>query len=123
MNSMYSDDPTLTWHSNTEMWELNKPFTVTWQGREWVIPAGFKTDLASIPRTLQGIVTKVGKHIQPAIAHDWFYENADKPEFKITKVEADQMFLDGMKHVGVRWSKRYLMYWAVRANFNGGVWG
>lgn len=115
---MYSDDPVLQWHAQESMWEVDEPFTVSWHDKQWEIPAGFKTDLASIPRVLQGFITKVGKHIQPAIVHDWFYVFGG-----ITKAEADQMFLDGMEHVGVRWTKRYLMYWGVRANITGGIWG
>jgi hypothetical protein len=96
-------------------------FSVTWGDSTWLIPAGFRTDLASIPRFFQRLIPKVGKHIQPAIVHDYFYVYGDKGIYKITKEDADQMFLDGMKHVGVSYWKRYAMYYAVRVGGRG-VW-
>lgn len=115
---MYSGDPILQWHAQESMWELDEPFTVTWQGKSWKMPTGFKTDLASIPRVFRWLIPKVGKHIQPAVVHDWFYVYGG-----VTKEEADQMFLDGMVYTNVwRW-RRYMMYWGVRANITGGIWG
>ena len=103
-------------------WELVETFTVKWRGKEWRIPMGFKTDLASIPKFFHRFFPVIDKHIQPAIVHDYFYENADKDSYKITKAEADQMFLDGMEHVGVPYWRRYAMYYAVRLGGTG-IWG
>lgn len=113
----YSAEPVLRWCSHKELWVLEKGFTTTWKGVKYTIKKGFETDLASIPRVAQGLVPKVGKHVQPAIVHDWFYVHGG-----ITKAEADQMFLDGMKYVGVPWYRRYIMYAAVRVGGKG-VWG
>jgi len=114
---MYSADPVLKWCTKSSVWILQEAFTVTWGGQTWEIPKGFRTDLASIPRLFQGLIPKVGKHIQPAIAHDFFYVHGG-----ITKKQADDMFLDGMKYSGVSWWKRRLMYRAVRVGGNG-IWG
>jgi len=114
---MYSADPLLRWLSDREMWLVEESFTVTWRDGVWTIPQGFESDLASIPRIFQGLIPKVGKHIQPAITHDWFYVNGG-----ITKAEADDMFLDGMEYTKVSWWKRRLMYRAVRVGGNG-IWG
>ena len=114
---MYSDDPVLRWLSIPEIWVLEEPFKVTWKGRTWTIPKGFRTDLASIPRFFQRLITKNERHVQAAIVHDWFYVYGG-----ITKEEADQMFLDGMAHLGVSWWKRHAMYRAVRIGGRG-IWG
>ena len=114
---MYSANPILEWHADISMWEVHEPFTVTWKGKTWTIPVGFMTDLASIPRFFQRLIPKQGKHIQPAIVHDWFYVYGGIP-----KAEADQMFLDGMKHKRVSRWVRGVMYAAVRVGGTG-VWG
>ncbi|EBR9315657.1 DUF1353 domain-containing protein [Salmonella enterica] len=73
------------------------------------VPAGFVTDLASVPRIFWTLLPPDGKYAKAAIIHDYLYDNALR-----TKKEADLIFLDGMTVLGVpRW-KRTIMYWAVR---------
>ncbi|HAF4828314.1 TPA: DUF1353 domain-containing protein [Salmonella enterica] len=73
------------------------------------VPAGFVTDLASVPRIFWTFLPPDGKYAKAAIIHDYLYDNALR-----TKREADRIFLDGMTVLGVpRW-KRTIMYWAVR---------
>ncbi|EEP1514396.1 DUF1353 domain-containing protein [Salmonella enterica] len=73
------------------------------------VPAGFVTDLATIPRIFWAFMPPDGKYAKAAIIHDYLYDNALR-----TKQEADRIFLDGMKVPGVpRW-KRTIMYWTVR---------
>ncbi|ECG5862942.1 DUF1353 domain-containing protein [Salmonella enterica] len=73
------------------------------------VPAGFITDLASVPRIFWTLLPPDGKYAKAAIIHDYLYDNALR-----TKKEADLIFLDGMTVLGVpRW-KRMIMYYAVR---------
>ncbi|EAS8529845.1 DUF1353 domain-containing protein [Salmonella enterica] len=73
------------------------------------VPAGFITDLATVPRIFWILLPPDGKYAKAAIIHDYLYDNALR-----TKYEADRIFLDGMKVLGVpRW-KRTIMYLAVR---------
>ncbi|EAO1688573.1 DUF1353 domain-containing protein [Salmonella enterica] len=73
------------------------------------VPAGFVTDLASVPRIFWTLLPPDGKYAKAAIIHDYLYDNALR-----TKKEADLIFLDGMTVLGVpRW-KRMIMYYAVR---------
>ncbi|HFW3711885.1 TPA: DUF1353 domain-containing protein [Salmonella enterica subsp. enterica serovar 6,7:y:-] len=73
------------------------------------VPAGFVTDLATVPRIFWTLMPPDGKYAKAAIIHDWMYDNALR-----TKKEADKIFLDGMTVLGVpRW-KRTIMYYAVR---------
>ncbi len=124
MTVTYSADPVIKWSLAQGVFILEKGFTCTW-GRKGKITKrirvrkGFTTDLASIPRIFQNIIPKVGKHIQPAICHDWCFE--DKVP-GMTRREADQLFLEGMKSVGVGWLRRTVMYSAVRV-FGRGLWG
>jgi len=112
----YSAEPRLTWHAVSRAWELTETFEVVWKGHlsdpvRFSVEAGFITDLASIPRAVRSIIPQIGRHIQPSIVHDWCYES----KTNLTREEADLLFLDGMKSVGVRWFRRQAMYRAVRA--------
>ncbi|EAV4234148.1 DUF1353 domain-containing protein [Salmonella enterica subsp. enterica] len=81
------------------------------------VPAGFVTDLATIPRIFWSLMPPDGKYAKAAIIHDYLYDNALR-----TKKEADLIFLDGMTVLGVpRW-KRTIMYYAVRL-FGQGMYG
>ena len=115
MSVTYSAAPVLRWGLAQGRFTLTESFTVTWKRGltevlEFEVLAGFSTDLASIPRLFQSIVPKVGKHIQPAIAHDWCYMGNVAG---MSKAEADLLFLEGMESTGVWWLRRRVMYLAA----------
>lgn len=76
------------------------------------VPAGFQTDLASIPRLFRGFIPSAGPYQRAAVLHDYVY--ATRPE-GWTRKEADQLFLDAMEAAGVNWITRHTMHAAVRA--------
>lgn len=101
-----------------------------------VVPAGFKTDLASIPRGLWNILPPIDGYDFAAVVHDWMYqtgeveitghpsilgENKPFPQH-IDRGDADRILLEGMAASNVGWFKRWAIYLGVRA---GGwiVWG
>ena len=66
-------------------------------GGEFVIPKGFITDLASVPRMLRWIVrSAVG---DAPIIHDYFYRTRSE---KVPRVVADAIFLAVLKQQKVR---------------------
>ena len=73
------------------------------------VPKGFYTDFASIPRLCQMLISPVGRHVKAAVIHDYLYQNK-----KPTRKEADKIFLEAMKVLGVAWWRRWIMYRAVR---------
>ncbi|EBD5548504.1 DUF1353 domain-containing protein [Salmonella enterica] len=73
------------------------------------VPAGFVTDLATVPRVFWSVMPPDGKYAKAAIIHDYLYDNALR-----TKKKADLIFLDGMAVLGVPKWKRIVMYLAVR---------
>ncbi|EHG2952127.1 DUF1353 domain-containing protein [Salmonella enterica subsp. diarizonae serovar 53:r:z35] len=81
------------------------------------VPAGFITDLASVPRIFWTPLPTDGKYAKAAIIHDYLYDNALR-----TKKEADLIFLDEMTVLGVPKWKRIVMYLAVRW-FGRGMYG
>ena len=123
MTVTYSADPVLRYGLAQGRFTLTESFTVVWkrgltETLEFEVAAGFRTDLASIPRGFRSIIPQVGRHLQPAIVHDWCYAgNTD-----LTKEESDLLFLAGMKSAGVSWWRRRIMYLAVRWRGKG-HWG
>ncbi|WP_368941617.1 DUF1353 domain-containing protein [Citrobacter werkmanii] len=93
-------------------WRLVEPFEF-WLtdelGEVISVPAGYVTDLASVPRFMWAIFPPHGRYAKAAIIHDWLYDNA-----LWTKRKADRIFLDAMEVLDVPWWKRWSMYWAVR---------
>ncbi len=53
------------------------------------VPAGFVTDLASVPRIFWTFMPPDGKYAKSAIIHDYLYDNELR-----TKKDADLIFLD-----------------------------
>lgn len=94
-------------------WELLSPFSyhVGQYPSDDVItvPAGFVTDLASIPRLFWSVLPPHGRYAKAAIIHDYLYVEAIK-----TREYADKVFLEAMEVLGVSWVKRRIMYAAVR---------
>ena len=73
---------------------------------------GFDFDGASVIRPLWSIVGSpmTDGYQRAACLHDALYASQLFP-----REICDQFFLDAMKADGVRYTKRYAMYWAVRA--------
>ena len=91
-------------------WKLITP--LVYQSDLWkeqiVVPAGFVTDLASIPRIFRSIIPQNGKHRLAAIVHDYLCRQKD-----FHRLLADSIFLEAMKLLGVNRIRRRIMYWAV----------
>lgn len=80
-----------------------------------VVPAGFKTDGASIPRLLWPVFGHpFERYAAAAVLHDSLYRIKT-----MSRAEADRIFLEAMAVLGVPKWKRNLMYAGVRA---GGWW-
>ena len=93
---------------------LITPFIVHYRKKTIVIPAGFWTDFASVPRMFWSILPPFGEYTRAAVLHDFLYYAQNINGLPITRAWADKAFLDGMKYLGVNWITRYTMYSAVR---------
>ncbi|KAE8546133.1 DUF1353 domain-containing protein [Marinobacter nauticus] len=72
-----------------------------------IVPAGFRTDLDSVPRVPVVYAAFKGRAVRAAVVHDYLYASQQGKRF------ADQTFLKAMKHEGVPARWRYPIYWAV----------
>jgi hypothetical protein len=101
------------------MYYLLKPITWTpnrGQERfgEVTAPAGFVTDLASIPRAFFSLLRPDGEYTYPAIVHDYLYWMQERP-----REDCDMILKLGMQDFGVGATTVKTIYTAVRAG--GGV--
>ncbi|MEN8649117.1 DUF1353 domain-containing protein [Streptomyces sp. 21So2-11] len=80
------------------------------QGR-YVVPTGFETDLASVPRHFVWLFQTYGRYTQAAILHDWLI----KEEPTVNRSEADHVFRVAMLELKVPFVRRWMMWAAVRA--------
>ena len=55
--------------------ELAEDCSVAYNNRTIVIPAGYKTDFASVPRCLWSLIPPHGRMAIPAVVHDYAYDN------------------------------------------------
>jgi len=107
-------------HVDGKFWEVLAPFEYhvgDEDGAELVcVDAHFITDFASIPRWAWSIIGHpAGRYGKAAVVHDWLYQYPDDGVTNDrSRRRCDQIFLEGMKVLGVPWWKRTLMYTAVR---------
>jgi len=88
--------------------------------KDIVVPRGFQTDLASIPRILWNIIAPFELSTEAPVVHDYLYQTGgDKGKY--TRKQADKIFYELMLKEGVCWWKRTVAYNAVRT-FAWGSW-
>jgi hypothetical protein len=76
-----------------------------------LVPAGFKTDLASVPRQVWRLYPKFGRWTGAAIIHDWLYR--ERPP-GVRRKQADDVFEALLRRDGVRYGDVGIMVGAVR---------
>ena len=84
----------------------------------YVTPAGFRTDIASIPAPLRPFFSRTGRNRKPAVMHDHMYHC----QFQTRKI-CDLLFRDMLIVQGVPSWKANLYYAGVRAGgWTRGCW-
>lgn len=74
-----------------------------------VVPRGFKTDLASVPRLPFVYMAAGGKANAPAVIHDFLYHTK-----ACDRRTADSVFEEAMAVIGESWWRRKMMWLGVR---------
>lgn len=89
---------------------------VSASGEEYVVPSGFVTDFASIPRPLWSLLPKWARYGNAAVVHDFNYWVQ-----KHDRKTADRAMVEGMKDLGVGALARNIIYFFLRL-FGGFAW-
>ena len=74
-----------------------------------VVPSGFETDFASVPRLPVVYVLSGNTAHKAAVIHDYLYSSGI-----CTRAAADKVFFEAMKLSGVSGWRRWMMYAGVR---------
>ncbi|MBX3498875.1 MAG: DUF1353 domain-containing protein [Alphaproteobacteria bacterium] len=80
-----------------------------------VVPAGFVTDFASVPRAFWSGLSPHGQYSRAAVLHDYLYWTQS-----CTRAQADRLFLLMMRQSGVSPANQLAIYRATRAAGEGG---
>ncbi|MFX4223515.1 MAG: DUF1353 domain-containing protein [Thalassobaculum sp.] len=102
---------------NGPEWEVLEPFRYWSRAMQgWIrVPAGFTTDLASIPWFGRWYVSVDGDHTKAAVVHDFLYTLASARDFPdLPRRDADRVFREALRLRGVGPIKTWIMYAAVR---------
>ncbi len=91
---------------------------LAYAGREQTfhVPAGFRTDLASVPRIFFWLFPSYGAYTKAAILHDYLCETK-----LVSRADADGLFRRTMRELEVPFLRRWMMWAGVRvgARFSG----
>ena len=104
-----------------DLWIVKKAFSYSLDGvgvARIVVPQGYLTDGASVPRVFWSFFPPWGRYGQAAVLHDWLceylgYWDGDNWT-RISRKEADNILNDAMKELGVSKATRVTMYTAVK---------
>lgn len=116
-------------------YELRTRLVYVTRGYKLIVPKGFITDFASVPRWAWSIITPTGLHQDAAVLHDYLYQYEGRPRTedvtltelerpwpcRFTRVECDNIFYEAMRELGVGWFKAWAMAKAVNI-FGGFAW-
>lgn len=94
-----------------EKWVLTAPYRRETSIGSVEVPAGFVTDLASIPYQVWRRFPRWGRWSGAAIVHDYLYQV--RPD-GIDRATADRVFLELMRADRVRYGDYTIIYAAVR---------
>ena len=109
------------WLLATRNWILVDDWKYNINGEEYVIPAGFQFDGASIPKFLRTFFSPVGVLLIGGLVHDYAYKyktllkkNKKSTMGDMTQKQADEIFRDINIIVNGFYVMNYLSYYSLR---------
>lgn len=96
-----------------EFWAVEEPLVYRGRRDRFIVPAGFRTDFASVPRVVVWLIPRFGRYTAAAILHDWLCTVGIETG-QATSREADGLFRRVMREQGVPVVRRWLMWAGVR---------
>jgi hypothetical protein len=108
------DSPSITVRRATDqLWEVVEPLVYRGQQDTFVVPAGFRTDFASVPRIVVWLIPRFGRYTLAAVLHDWLV-GTGIDSGAVSARDADGLFRRVLRELGVPPVRRWLMWTGVR---------
>ncbi len=94
-------------------WQTLRALTYHATGEDFEVPVQERTDFASVPRAFVWFIPRYGRYTKAAILHDYLCSVA-VPAGRIGRIDADGIFRQAMRELGVPFLRRWIMWAAVR---------
>jgi len=94
-------------------WETLRALSYYAKTEDFEVPVHEGTDFASVPRVFVWFIPRYGRYTKAAILHDYLCRVA-VPEGRISRIDADGIFRQAMRELGVPFLRRWIMWAAVR---------
>src|SRR3954463_4586398 len=94
-------------------WALVDPLVYQGRWQRFVVPAGFRTDFATVPRVVTWLIPRFGAYTLAAILHDWLCTEGIRSR-GVSSREGDGIFRRVMRESGFPVLRRWLMWAGVR---------
>jgi len=108
------DSPPLTVRrASDQLWEVVEPQAYRGARDTFVVPAGFRTDFASVPRVLVWLFPRFGRYTMAAVLHDWLV-TVGISSGAVSSRDADGLFRRVLREEDVPPVRRWLMWTGVR---------
>jgi uncharacterized protein DUF1353 len=93
-------------------WETLRGLTYHGNTDDFVVPEHEQTDFASVPRVFVWFLPRYGRYTKAAILHDHLWRVAVPNG--LNRLDADGIFRQAMRELGVPFLRRWIMWAAVR---------
>jgi hypothetical protein len=94
-------------------WSLVDRLVYRGTRQRFVVPTGFRTDFATVPRVVTWLIPRFGAYTLAVILHDWLVSEGIRSGV-VSAREADGLFRRVMRESGVPVLRRWLMWAGVR---------
>lgn len=113
LKHVFGYEPPVVAETKTGKWRFVHDWHCSYDGTEFTVPSGFKTDGASIPSLLRPFFGSPMKkpRVYVAIIHDWLYEVGGTEK---DREFADKMYRDANICLGMGKIKAELEYHGIR---------
>jgi hypothetical protein len=107
------DSPLVVRRASDQLWEVLEPIVYHGRRDTFVVPAGFLTDFASVPRVVVWLIPRFGRYTPAAVLHDWLVTTGLTTGV-VSSRDADGLFRRVLRELGVPPVRRWLMWVGVR---------
>jgi hypothetical protein len=109
------DDPTVVdvEQVDDQDWRVLTPIGYQARRERFVVPVDAPTDFASVPRMFVWLLPRYGRYTKAAILHDYLWR-IKVPAGDLSLKDADGIFREAMRQLGVPFLRRWMMWAAVR---------